>query len=104
MSKLLKEIPYTCSKVVLFKEKGTDRIRDEVFKMEKHGLKVYEEEGLKNCVEKAFTVSKQGETILFSPAFESFGKYFANEFDRENQFMKIVKNLKYNGRSRFIKN
>jgi len=94
MTNLVKKIPHTCSKVILFKEKGTDRIRDEVFKMKKDGIEVYEEEGLKNCVKRAFAVAKKRETILFSPAFESFGKYFKNEFDREAQFLKIVKNLK----------
>jgi UDP-N-acetylmuramoylalanine--D-glutamate ligase len=94
MSKLLTEIPKFCSKVVMFKERGTDTIRDKVFEFKKKGIMVYEEEGLQNTVKRAYGVAKKGETILFSPAFFSFGKHFKNEFDRGDQFMKIIKNLK----------
>ncbi|MFA6257555.1 MAG: UDP-N-acetylmuramoyl-L-alanine--D-glutamate ligase [Candidatus Paceibacterota bacterium] len=94
MSKLLLEIPKFCSKVVLFKERGTDLIRAKVFEFKKKGLDVYEEEGLSNTVKRAFSVAKKGETILYSPAFSSFGKYFSNEYDRGDKFTKIVKSLK----------
>ena len=94
MSKLLKEIPKFCSKVVLFKEDGTDLIRDKVLTLKKKGIEVYEEDGLKNTIHRAFTVAKRGETILYSPAFSSFGKYFKNEYDRGDQFVALVKKLK----------
>ena len=94
MSKLLKEISKFCAKVVLFNEKGTRTIRDRVLEFKKKGIEVYNEEGIKNTVARAFTVAKKGETILFSPAFSSFGKYFKNEYDRGDQFMAIVKKLK----------
>ncbi|MBI4088061.1 UDP-N-acetylmuramoyl-L-alanine--D-glutamate ligase [Candidatus Kaiserbacteria bacterium] len=92
MSKLVEEIPKRCSKVVLFKERGTDCIRDEIFALQP-AVEVYEEEGLKATVERAFAVAKPGETILYSPAFSSFGQYFKNEFDRGDQFMSLVKDL-----------
>ena len=91
---LVKEIPKWCSKVVLFKERGTDLIRDRIFDLIKKGIEVYEEEGLENTVKRAFLVAKSGETILYSPGFSSFGKYFKNEYDRGDQFIKIVKKLK----------
>lgn len=91
MSGLISEIPLWCSKVVLFKERGTDRIRDEVFALKEEGIEVYEEEGLEATVERAFSVAEFGETILYSPAFSSFGKYFKNEYDRGDQFTAIVK-------------
>jgi len=94
MSKLLKEIPQFCSKVVLFKEKGTDLVREKIFEFKKKGVDVYEEEGLDDTVKRAFAVAKTGECILYSPAFSSFGKYFKNEYDRGDKFMEIVKNLK----------
>lgn len=93
MSKLIEEIPKRCSKVVLFKERGTDTVRDAILKMKEEGTEVYEEEGLEATVRRAFAIAKRGETILYSPAFASFGKYFANEFDRSDQFMKVVRNL-----------
>ena len=93
MSGLIAEIPKWCSKVVLFKERGTERIRDEVFALSAHGIDIYEEEGLPATVHRAFSVAVPGETIVFSPAFSSFGKYFENEYDRGNQFMKLVKEI-----------
>ncbi|MEI7709099.1 MAG: UDP-N-acetylmuramoyl-L-alanine--D-glutamate ligase [bacterium] len=94
MSALISEIPKFCSKVILFKERGTDLIRDKVFELNKKGVEVYEEEGLENTIKRAFQVAKSGETILYSPAFSSFGKYFTNEYDRGDQFVKIVESLK----------
>ena len=92
MSKLVEEIPKWCSGVVLFKERGTDRIRDAVLALEPQ-VHVYERDGLEATVERAWAVAKPGETILYSPAFSSFGKYFKNEFDRNDQFVRLVQNL-----------
>jgi UDP-N-acetylmuramoylalanine-D-glutamate ligase len=93
MTGLINEIPLWCSKVVLFKERGTDRIRDAIFALKSVGVDVYEEEGLEATVERAFSVAKSGDTILYSPAFSSFGKYFKNEYDRGDQFNDLVKTL-----------
>jgi len=94
MSKLITEIPKFCSKVILFKEDGTDTIRDKVFAFTKKGIEVYEEDGLKDTVNRAITIAKKGDIILYSPAFSSFGKYFQNEYDRGDQFVKLIKSLK----------
>ena len=90
MSALVAEIPKWCSKVVLFKERGTDRIRDDVFRMDRLGIKVYEEEGLEATVNRSFKIAEPDEIILYSPAFSSFGKYFKNEFDRGDQFNALI--------------
>ena len=91
MSEMVAEIPKWCSKVVLFKERGTERIRDAVFALESEGLLVFEEEGLEATVERAVAVADDGEVILYSPGFSSFGKYFRNEFDRGDQFVALIK-------------
>jgi len=91
MSGLIDEIPKWCSKVVLFKERGTNRIRDEVFALVKDGLEVYEEEGLEATVRWALSLATPCDTILYSPAFSSFGKYFKNEYDRGDQFVALIK-------------
>lgn len=93
MSKLVEEIPKYCSGVVMFKERGTDTIRDRVFALASDGLEVYEEEGLVATFNRAVSMAKEGDTILFSPAFSSFGKYFKNEYDRGDQFITLVKQL-----------
>jgi len=90
--KLVKEIKKRCQKVVLFKEKGTDEIKKELLSCGK--ISSFEEDGLKNCLTKALEVSKRNSVLLFSPAFASFGKYFKNEFERGDQFCRLVKNLK----------
>ena len=91
MSELIAEIPKWCSTVVLFKERGTERIRNEIFALSAQGIEIYEEEGLPATVDRAFSIAVSGETVLFSPAFTSFGKYFENEFDRGSQFMALVR-------------
>src|SRR3989344_3979939 len=47
---------------------------------------------LEKAVAEAFSSAQSGDTILFSPAFTSFGM-FKNEFDRGDQFTAIVKTL-----------
>ncbi len=47
---------------------------------------------LEKAVREAFVATEPGDTLLFSPAFTSFGM-FKNEFDRGDQFTAIVKAL-----------
>ncbi|OGI99702.1 UDP-N-acetylmuramoylalanine--D-glutamate ligase [Candidatus Nomurabacteria bacterium RIFCSPLOWO2_02_FULL_40_10] len=49
--------------------------------------------GLKEAVAGAMKKAEAGDIILFSPGFASFNM-FKNEYDRGDQFMKIVKSLK----------
>ncbi len=89
---LVRIIKQKCQRVVLFKEKGTDEIKDDLLSYKK--IECFEEDGLKDCLKRALDNSKKGSVLLFSPAFASFGKYFKNEFDRGDQFCKLVKNLR----------
>jgi len=50
-------------------------------------------DNLQTAVNQAFQFAQSQDTILFSPAFTSFGM-FKNEFDRGDQFNSIVKQLK----------
>lgn len=93
MANLVAEIPQWCKAVVLFKERGTDRIRDDVFALAGSDLAIFEEEGLQATVDRAVALAAPGDTILYSPAFSSFGKYFKNEYDRGDQFVTIVNAL-----------
>lgn len=56
--------------------------------------KNYEYERLEECIAKAFSLAEEGDIILFSPAFASFSKYFNNEYERNDEFVKVVKNLR----------
>ena len=42
------------------------------------------------CVEAAQKKATSGDIILFSPGFSSFGLEYKNEYDRNDQFMKLV--------------
>jgi len=48
---------------------------------------------LKEAVTKAIGQTKKGDIILFSPAFSSFSQW-NNEYERNDEFMKIIKGLK----------
>jgi UDP-N-acetylmuramoylalanine--D-glutamate ligase len=88
LKKLAEDIKKYAKAVVLIPGNGTERIKPML-----KGVEIYEGKNLKEIVVKAFDISKKGDTILFSPAFTSFGM-FNNEYDRGDQFMKIIKNLK----------
>lgn len=86
---LKKAIDKYCKAVVLLPGTGTGKLSIGI-----------ESKDLKDAVAKAFSLSKkslpagrQGDIILFSPAFASFGM-FKNEYDRNDQFMKIIGKLK----------
>lgn len=53
--------------------------------------KEYVREELGGCVDQAFALAKAGDVILFSPGFASFSKYFNNEYERNDLFIKEVK-------------
>ncbi len=67
---------------------GTDILLKEKIKVEKNT-----EKNLKEVIYNAIAKAKKGDIVLFSPAFASFGM-FKNEYDRNDQFIKIIKGLK----------
>ncbi len=90
MSVLIKEIPRSVKSVVLLPGTGSDRIRKDLKKMP---VVVDEVPSLNEALEKALERARLGDTILFSPAFASFG-LFKNEYDRGDQYTGLVKGLK----------
>jgi len=90
MSELIREIPKRCKAVMLFSGKGTDTIASDIMKLD--GVIVKEEKDFKTCVKEAIKIGRKGDVVLFSPSFASFG-YFKNEYERNDQFLSIVKNL-----------
>ena len=85
MSELIKEIPKYCKKVFLLPGTGTEKVKDKI-----DGVVM---ENLSEAVLEALKWVKKGDILLFSPGFASFGM-FKNEFDRGEQFTKMIKNLK----------
>ncbi len=83
MSALVLKLPEV-KHIILLAGSGTDRIREEL-----PNVHVYD--ALPPAVADAFAHASTGDTILFSPAFSSFGM-FENEFDRGDQFTTLVRN------------
>jgi len=89
MSELITEIPKHCKALILLPGTGTEKIK---LKIESLKFKVIEALNLKEGVEESMRNAEEGNVVLFSPAFASFGM-FKNEFDRGDQFNTIVRNL-----------
>lgn len=95
MSKLIKEIPKYCKAVILLKGTGTKKMQSEKRKMQNNNkkLKIENASNLQKAMKLAMKDAKREDTILFSPAFASFGM-FKNEYDRNDKFVEFVKKLK----------
>lgn len=85
MSALLAKLPEV-KKVILLAGTGTDRIKNQL----PENTTIYG--SVSDAIKDAMNGAETGDTILFSPAFASFGM-FKNEFDRGDQFAAIVKAL-----------
>ena len=85
MSALLSVVASHCKKVILLLGTGTDRIKNELPYAQAH-------ESLEAAVEAACEVAVEGDVVLLSPAFASFGM-FKNEYDRGDQFTAIVQQI-----------
>jgi UDP-N-acetylmuramoylalanine--D-glutamate ligase len=82
MSSLIEETKKYCKQIILLAGAGTERIKSSF-----SDTPVYA--SLSEAVTAAFAVSAPGDTLLFSPAFASFGM-FKNEYDRGDQFVALV--------------
>jgi UDP-N-acetylmuramoylalanine--D-glutamate ligase len=89
LTNLVKIINNNCKFVSFIAGTGTDIL------LKDYKLKVpYEvSDNLKSVVKKAIKNINKRDTLLFSPAFASFGM-FNNEYERNDQFINIIKKLK----------
>ena len=81
ITKLEKEIKEKTKTHILLSGTGTDKL---------NLSKEYLYETLSECLEDAFSKAKEGDIILFSPAFASFSKYFNNEYERNDLFVSLL--------------
>ena len=81
-SELLAAIPHYCKQVVLLTGTGTETIKDQI-----HGVQVVD--SMRAAVEAAVESSADGDIILLSPGFASFGM-FKNEYERNDAFLAAV--------------
>jgi len=83
---LLDTIEETCRELVLLPGTGTDRL---VRAVRERGLSFTEVDTLEAALAQAFAHAREGDALLFSPAFASFG-LFTNEYDRGDQFNALL--------------
>lgn len=89
MSGLVEIIKGATKKVILLPGTGTDSLLNNY---ELTGRDIEEVRSLKDAVEIAMASATEGDAVLFSPAFASFG-LFKNEYDRNDQFVELVNAL-----------
>lgn len=77
--------------LVLFKGAASDKIIATLPK--RHDYFIYVVDNMKDAIRHALDLAEKGDIVLLSPGAASFG-IFKNEFDRGEQFNKIIKSLK----------
>ena len=89
LDEFVKIVNKHCKAVVMIPGTGTERL------INNYKLLITNEIGqnLNDIIKTALGLASRGDTILFSPAFASFGM-FNNEYERNDLFMKIIKKLK----------
>lgn len=85
MSLLVDAIPSYTKTLILLEGSGTEKIQGQFPEASVHS-------SLSSAVSEAVQKAEEGDTILFSPAFASFGM-FKNEYDRGDQFVALVNEL-----------
>ena len=85
LSELVGEIERTCEDIYLLGGTGTVRLQKEL-----PAAKIFS--SLEDAFEAAIASTDEGDIILFSPAFASFGM-FRNEYERGDEFLRLVRAL-----------
>jgi len=88
LNNFVKTVNKNCKMVVMLKGSGTEKL------ITNYKLQITNEvvNDLKEAVKNSLGLASRGDTILFSPAFASFGM-FNNEYERNDLFIKIIKGL-----------
>jgi len=90
MSELVKNLETYCKGLVFLSGTGTEKLL--AHRSEFEALNPVEVKDLKEALDKALEMAGSDDIVLFSPAFASFGM-FKNEYDRGDQFTKLVRAL-----------
>lgn len=91
-SSLVEPIATYCKKVCLLSGTGTDRLLPTLqgdMSINRHIADVSVHSTLEDAVKTGLAMGEPGDVLLFSPGFASFGM-FKNEYDRNDQFVKII--------------
>lgn len=86
LSELVKAVSDYCKLVILYSGTGTEKLKA----LLPDSVETKEFEKIEDCVTASLEVGLPGDVLLFSPAFSSFGKYYKNEYDRNDQFVAAI--------------
>lgn len=86
---LVETIKRHCKAVVLLPGTGTEKV---LVLLREEGITPVSVESVEEAITQARAFGVQGDNILFSPAFASFGQ-FKNEYERNDVFVEVVTNL-----------
>jgi UDP-N-acetylmuramoylalanine--D-glutamate ligase len=90
MDPLISNIEQYVDSVVLLAGSGSMKVQQKLLALK--NVRVEQADSLDMAVHKAMGIAREGEVLLFSPAFASFGM-FKNEYDRGEQFARLVEKL-----------
>ena len=93
LSPFAREIVRRAKAVILLEGSATEELEEKIKRNDGKNLIAGRFDNFEEAIKKAYAISIPGDTILLSPGCASFGM-FINEFDRGEQFKKIVKSLK----------
>lgn len=88
LDNFVKNINQKVSRMYLIPGTGTEELLKFKLKTE-----VIQNSDFKTLIKESIKSAKKGDIVLFSPAFASFGM-FNNEYDRNDQFVKIIRGFK----------
>jgi len=86
VTELVEAITEEVKQLVLYSGTGTEKLKAALPK----SVEYTEFELLNECVDAALAAAQPGDVVLFSPGFSSFGKYYKNEYDRNDQFVALI--------------
>jgi len=90
LESLEKSILENSKEVVFLEGTGTSKLNLE---------KKYIFEKLEDCTHKAFEMAITGDVILYSPGFASFSPYFRNEYEKNDEFVRVVSDILKNNKN-----
>lgn len=88
---LIESVAKYARKAILLPGNGTDRFIAEGARDK--GVKYFHAHNVKDAIKEALAIHQDGDMILFSPAFSSFGQY-NNEYERNDDFKQVVSEIK----------
>lgn len=91
MRDLAEVLPGTTRKVIFTPGNGTDNFIA-TYDLTKNGVSFFRAENIEDAVKEAMAIARNGDTILFSPAFSSFSQ-FNNEYERSDELKRVIDTL-----------